>query len=44
MKNAALSAIALLSLASAPLAAEPTHASAPIVALDTVVFAGGCFS
>ena len=40
MKNAALRALALLALATAPAAASSTVASAP---LDTAVFAGGCF-
>ena len=40
MKNAILSAFALLAVAAAPAVAAPTVKSAP---LDTVVFAGGCF-
>ena len=40
MKNAILSAFALLAVSAAPAVAAPTVKSAP---LDTVVFAGGCF-
>ena len=40
MKNAILSAFALLAVTAAPAVAAPTVKSAP---LDTVVFAGGCF-
>ena len=35
--------LALLSFASSPAAASPVAAPPPAVALDTVVFAGGCF-
>ena len=40
MKNAILSAFAMLTVAAVPVVAAPTVKSAP---LDTVVFAGGCF-
>jgi peptide-methionine (S)-S-oxide reductase len=43
MLSAVLRAATLLSLAAAPATAAPAVAAPPAAALDTVVFAGGCF-